>query len=47
MKVRQVRFAFKEDCIKNGIIFLEVSDATSRIGGLAGRSTASGAGALG
>ena len=37
----------KDCCIKNGMMFLEVSDATSRIGGLAGRSTASSAGTLG
>jgi len=39
--------AIKDYCIKNGMMFLEVSDATSRIGGLAGRSTASSAGTLG
>ena len=36
----------KDCCINNGTMVLEVRDATSRIGGLAGRSAASGAGAL-
>ena len=37
----------KDNCIKNGTIFLEVNYATSRIGGLAGRPAAAGAGVLG
>jgi len=37
----------KDCCINNGTMVLEVRDATSRIGGLAGRSAASGAGARG
>ena len=37
----------KDICIKNGIMVLEVSDATSRIGRPVGRSATSGAGPLG
>jgi hypothetical protein len=37
----------KDTCIKNGTMVLEVNHETSRIGGLAGGSATSGAGAVG